>query len=341
MKALLLVDKKKLELTDVPVPPIGQDDLLVRIQACGICGSDVHGYDGSTGRRIPPVVMGHEAAGLVESIGPGVKKFRPGDRITFDSTIYCGQCPFCRAGKINLCDRRRVLGVSCAEYRQDGCFAEFVAIPQRIACPLPDAMTFEDAAMVEAVSVAVHAVGRTNVKSAKVLVVGSGMIGQLILQAVRAAGCATLVAVDLDDNRLKQAKQLGADFALNASSPDLNKEILELTGGGAEVAFDAVGTSVSMRTAIGAARKGATVVLVGNISPQVDLPLQSVVTRELSLLGSCASAGEYPQCLELMANRKIDVRPLISAVAPLVEGAQWFKRLYDREPGLMKVILKP
>jgi L-iditol 2-dehydrogenase len=340
MKALLLVDKKRFELTDIPAPTPARGELLVRIKACGICGSDVHGYDGSTGRRIPPVVMGHEAAGVVEGIGPGVHHFRPMDRITFDSTIYCGQCDFCREGKINLCDRRRVLGVSCGEYRQDGCFAEFVTIPERIAYGLADAMTFDEAAMVEAVSIAVHAVGRASVQSAVTLVVGAGMIGQLIIQAAKAAGCGMLVAVDLDQSRLKCARQFGADHVLDAAVPDLMEQIQQLTGG-VQVAFDAVGTSVSMGTVIGALRKGGTGVLVGNISPRVDLPLQTVVTRELSVLGSCASRGEYPQCLELIARREIDVRPLISAVVPLEEGPRWFDRLYAREPGLMKVILKP
>jgi L-iditol 2-dehydrogenase len=242
---------------------------------------------------------------------------------------------------VNLCDRRRVLGVSCADYRQDGCFAEFAVIPRRIAYRLPEAMAFEEAAMVEAVSVAVHAVARTTVKSASVLVVGVGMIGQLIAQAARAAGCGKLIVVDLDEGRFEQAKRFGADHALNAADPELIAKIQQLSGGGAQVAFEAVGNSASLRTALDGVRKGASVVLVGNISPQVELPLQSVVTREISLLGSCASSGEYPRCLELMSEGKINVRPLISAVAPLEDGAGWFARLYDREPGLMKVILKP
>ena len=138
MNALLLVDKERLEMTAMPVPDIAADELLVGVRACGICGSDVHGYDGSTGRRIPPIVMGHEAAGVVEQVGKDVRGFAPGDRITFDSTVYCGKCDYCRAGRINLCDNRRVLGVSCGEYRRHGCFAEFVAIPQHIAYKLPD-----------------------------------------------------------------------------------------------------------------------------------------------------------------------------------------------------------
>jgi L-iditol 2-dehydrogenase len=343
MKAMLLVDKKKLEMTDMPAPAIGSSDLLVRVKACGICGSDVHGYDGSTGRRIPPIVMGHEAAGVIQDVGAEVQNFRPGDRITFDSTIYCGECAYCRAGAINLCDRRRVLGVSCGDYRQHGCFAEFVAIPQHIAYKLPQVMPFEHAAMIEAVSIALHSVHRTPlVLGDSVVVVGAGMIGQLIVQALRAAGCGTLIAIDLDESRLARAKQFGADHVFSASAPDLLKNIADLTDGrGANIAFEAVGATAPFKTAVASVRKGGAVTLVGNVSPTVEMPLQSIVTRELTLLGVCSSRGEYPACMELMARGKIDVRPLISEVAPLEQGPAWFARLYNHEAGLMKVILQP
>src|SRR6478672_4732521 len=126
MKALLLSEYRRLELRDVAAPQPAAGEVLVRVAACGICGSDVHGYDGSTGRRIPPIVMGHEAAGTVVGVGSAVKAFAPGDRVTFDSTVYCGVCDFCRAGQINLCNNRQVIGVSCAEFRRAGAFAEFI-----------------------------------------------------------------------------------------------------------------------------------------------------------------------------------------------------------------------
>jgi L-iditol 2-dehydrogenase len=132
MRALLLSEYKKLSVVDMPAPEIGDDDVLVRVRACGICGSDIHGYDGSTGRRIPPLVMGHEAAGVIERVGPRVQGFAAGDRVSFDSTVSCGTCEFCRRGQINLCDNRTVLGVSCGDYRRHGAFAEFVAVPSRI-----------------------------------------------------------------------------------------------------------------------------------------------------------------------------------------------------------------
>jgi threonine dehydrogenase-like Zn-dependent dehydrogenase len=161
------------------------------------------------------------------------------------------------------------------------------------------------------------------------------------VQALKAAGWEKIIAVDLDEARLEKAKQCGAEIAMNAKQPDLIEAIRSLTGGGAQAAFEVAGAGASFQVAVDSVRKGGTVVLVGNSSPRVEMALQTVVTKELSLLGSCASRGEYPQCLDLMGRGKIDVRPLISAVAPLEEGASWFARLYAHEPGLMKVILKP
>src|SRR5579862_2138346 len=186
MEALLLTEYKKLEVVGMPVPEIGPDDVLVRVRACGICGSDVHGFDGSTGRRIPPLVMGHEAAGEVSRVGSEVHDLAVGDRVTFDSTIYCGQCFFCARGDINLCDNRQVLGVSPGEYRRHGAFAEYVSVPRRIMYRLPDNLSYEQAAMIEAVSVAVHGVNLTPVRLGdSAVVVGSGMIGLLAMQAAK------------------------------------------------------------------------------------------------------------------------------------------------------------
>jgi L-iditol 2-dehydrogenase len=186
MNALLLKQYMELELVDMPVPEIGPEEVLVRVRACGICGSDVHGLDGKTGRRIPPLVMGHEAAGEVVATGAAVVDLTPGDRVTFDSTVYCGGCFFCTRGDVNLCDRREVLGVSPGPYRRHGAFAEYVAVPRRIMYRLPDNLSYEQAALIEAVSVAVHAVNLTPVVLGDTaVVVGSGMIGLLAMQAVR------------------------------------------------------------------------------------------------------------------------------------------------------------
>jgi L-iditol 2-dehydrogenase len=343
MKALLLSQYNQLAVADLPAPEPGNDEILVRVAACGICGSDVHGYDGTSGRRIPPIVMGHEAAGVVESVGAGVHDYKPGDRITFDSTVYCGACDFCKRGEINLCDNRQVVGVSCGDYRRPGAFAEFVVVPQRICYHLPKDLKFEEAAMLEAVSVAIHAVRVSEMKGGETaLVIGAGMIGLLTLQAAKAAGASKVLIADIDATRLERAKSLGAEETLMLSGDALVQEVLQRTGGkGVDLVLEAVGREETIAASVASVRKGGTVTLIGNITPQVKIPLQAVVSRQIRLQGSCASAGEYPEAMELLASGKIKVKPLITAVAPLSDGPQWFARLHSGEPNLMKVVLDP
>jgi L-iditol 2-dehydrogenase len=287
--------------------------------------------------------MGHEAAGIIHAAGPGVTGWQAGERVTFDSTISCGQCYFCRQGLINLCDNRRVMGVSCAEYRQDGAFAEYVILPQHILYRLPESLTYEEAVMVEPLSVAFHAVNRVPLSiNDSAVVVGAGMVGLLVIQALRLAGCGQVIAVDVDQDRLNLACRLGADVGLRSDLFDIPAKVAQLTSGrGADVGFEVVGISQTVKTALACLRKGGSLGLVGNLSASVDFPLQFAVTRQITLFSSCASAGEYSACLEMLARKSVEVHPLISAVAPLSEGNAWFQRLYHREPGLMKVILAP
>ena len=343
MKALLLTRYMQLEMTEMPAPAIGPDDVLVRVRACGICGSDVHGLDGTTGRRIPPLVMGHEAAGEVVEVGTAVADLGAGERVTFDSTVYCGRCYYCTRGEQNLCDNREVLGVSPGPYRRHGAFAEYVAVPRRIVYRLPDGLSYERAAMIEAVGVAVHAVGLTPVRLGDTaVVVGTGMIGLLTIQAALRAGCGRVIAVDPEPGRLKLARAAGASDTVDPRAGDAAEAIRALTGGrGADVAWECVGATEPVAAAIGSVRKGGAVTLVGNVSPRVEVPLQAVVSRQIRVQGSCASNGEYPACMEMVARGAIEVDSLISAVAPLEEGAAWFGKLYRREGNLMKVILRP
>jgi L-iditol 2-dehydrogenase len=341
MKALLLSQYRRLEVSEIPRPTLGRGEVLVRVAACGICGSDVHGYDGSSGRRIPPIVMGHEAAGVVAEVGAEVNGLRPGDRVTFDSTVYCGDCASCRRGEVNLCDKRQVLGVSCGDYRRNGAFAEFVAVPARIVHTLPEDLSFEEAALLEAVAVALHAVSLVPIPpESSALVVGAGTIGLLVQQALRVAGCSRVFVTDIDDTRLALSKRLGATAVLK-SGPDFAAELSSASKNGVDVAVEAVGVTPTVATAINSARKGGSVILVGNVSPEVTIPLQAVVTRQIRLQGSCASAGEYPRAIELMSTGQINVKPLITAVVPLDDGPHWFERLYRRESNLMKIILTP
>ena len=343
MKALVLEQYRQLVYKDMPEPEMGPEDVLIHVSACGICGSDVHGMDGSSGRRIPPIIMGHEAAGVITQVGSAVAGWKPGDRVTFDSTIYCGKCYFCRRGDINCCDNRRVVGVSCADYRQHGAFADYVAVPQHILYRLPDKLSFERATLVEPLSIAFHSVNITPISlNDSAVVVGAGMVGLLVIQALRASGCGQIIAVDIDPDRLNLACRLGANRGLLSDSPDIVQQILRFTDNrGADIVFDVVGIAPTVKLAVQSARKRGIVTLIGNLAPSVELPLQTVVTRGLTLLGSLASRGEYPAALEMIERGAINVDALIGAIAPLADGAAWFDRLYKRESGLLKVVLMP
>lgn len=343
MKALVLDEYNQLNFRDFPEPEIEENEVLIKVKACGICGSDVHGMDGSTGRRIPPIIMGHEASGEIVETGKEVKKWKSGDRVTFDSTIYPLNDWYTVQGHYNLSDNRKVLGVSPGEYRKHGAFAEFVAVPEHILYKIPHNVSFAEAAMVEPIAVAAHAINLSGIKPGEsAVVVGTGMVGIFVLQLLKIAGANPVIALDIDQQKLELAKKTGADFTMNPNDGEALKQIKEQTKNrGADFGFEVVGITDSVKMCIDSLRKGGTAVLVGNLSSEIQFPLQKVVTQEIRVQGSCAINGEYEMVLDMLSAKKINTEELISAVAPLSEGADWFGRLYNKEPGLNKVILVP
>lgn len=343
MKALVLEEYNKLVYKDVPDPEPNGNEVLIKVMACGICGSDVHGLDGSTGRRIPPMIMGHEASGIIVKTGADVKDFNSGERVTFDSTVYPLNDWFTLEGMYNLSDNREVLGVSPGTYRRNGAFAEYVVIPQHILYKIPENVTFEQAAMTEAVAVALHAIKISGIKPGDTcVVVGTGMIGVFILKLLKISGASKIIAIDMNQERLEKARSSGAQYTFLPSEAGLDEKVKAVTNNrGADISFEAVGKSETVNLSIDLLRKGGKAVLVGNISPKVEFPLQKVVTRELKVFGSCAIRGEYEAVLGFLETGVISVDDQISVVAPLSEGAIWFDKLYRGESGLNKVILKP
>ncbi len=343
MNALVLQNYGNLVFTSIEKPKPSPTEVLVRIHSTGICGSDVHGFNGSTGRRVPPLVMGHEAAGVIETVGSDVTDFNPGERVTFDSTIYCGSCRFCLDGQVNFCNQRKVLGVGCDEYSQAGTFAEYICVPGHILYHLPDQVSFVEGAMVEPLSIAVHAVSLTPINVGDTaVVIGAGVIGLLTLQVLIASGCSRVFVADLDEDRLKLALELGAEETFNSGSVNLPEKLRSRTNErGVDCAIDAVGLSATVNTAIFTLKKGGALTIIGNFSPTIEFPLQYLVSHQIRVQGSNASSGEYPTCIDMIKNQRVNVRRLISEVAPLSEGALWIQRLEKGHSGINKVILEP
>jgi len=343
MKALVLEEYNKLVYKDVEEPQPVSGEVLIRVKACGICGSDIHGMDGSTGRRQPPLIMGHEASGVIVKTGKDVTRWKEGDRVTFDSTVYPLNDWFTLKGRYNLSEGREVVGVSPKEYKRHGAFAEYLVIPQHILYKIPDNVSFEQAAMVEPAAVAAHAVRISGINIGdSAVVVGSGMIGAFIVGMLKTAGATPIIAVDVDDEKLKTASKYGADITINSKNQSVADIFRSHTKGrGADVGFEAVGISATVNTLIDSIRKGATAVLVGNLTPVIEFPLQKAVTSEIKIQGSCAICGEYETVLDMIACGALRVDDMISATAPLSEGPEWFRKLYHKEGNFNKIILIP
>jgi len=341
MKALVHTKPFVMEYRDVPKSECMDNEVIVKIASVGICGSDVYGFTGKTGRRIPPIIMGHEAAGEIVEVADN-SIYMIGDRVTFDSTIYCGKCKYCVDGKVNLCSDRKVLGVSCNEYIQNGAMSEYISIPERIIYKLEENIDYNDAALIEPASVAYHAISMVNVhQGEQVMVVGAGVIGLIIIQALKIFGCENIIAVDIDKKRLEIAEYYGANVVIHSKKSDPLLYIRKNFDNKIDVVFEAVGKEETVYLAVESTRKRGRIILIGNITPDALIPLQKVVTMELNIIGSCASAGEYPLIIKDLSDLKLDFKKIITTKAPLEEGEKWFKILHEGNSNEIKVVLNP
>ncbi len=339
MRGLVYEGPGRLRLTDVATPVPAAGEALIRVAACGICGSDVHGYRGLTGRRTPPVIMGHEFTGVVERLGGGVKRVKPGDRVAVQPLIFCGACPACRQGLTNRCPNRRMYGVMDC----NGAMAEYVAVHEKQIYPLPAWVDDVHGSLLEPLAVAFSAVRRAERADARrALVVGTGTIGLMIVQMLRASRPGIrILAADVNAGRLDLARQMGADAVFDPSGADARSILAGATDGeGVDLAFEAVGLAATVRQALGALRPGGLCVWVGNSAKMIEIDMQETVVRELEVRGTYAyTHGAFGETLALLAGGALHLDPLISRVAPLREGPVWFEKLAAATDDLVKVIL--
>lgn len=339
MKALVYEGPWQMPVREIPAPEPGPGEVIVSVKATGICGSDVHGFTGATGRRIPPMVMGHEFSGVISALGPGVTGHRVGDRVVVQPIITCGRCVNCLAGLPNICLNRRGLGMMTT----NGSNAEAVAVPQQLLYDLPAEVPWEQAALVEPLSVAMHAANMSPIRLMDtVVILGAGTIGLLTLLACRLKGAGAVIVSDLSPHRLEVARRLGADAAVNPAQEDLAAVVRQYAGeAGAAVVIEAVGITATARQSLELVRPGGHVTWIGNAAPTIEIGMQQVVTREITVRGVYAFNVEFGRAIEALRSRRVDVTPIIEQVAPLEAGPQIFHDLAKGTLDAVKVVLQP
>ncbi len=342
MKALVYKGAEIIELEDIEPPAAVDDESLLKVRAVGICGSDFEGFSGKTGRRTPPMVMGHELAGTVE-IPAQNSKFRKGAKVVVQPKLYCGKCAFCRQGLTNLCSGAEFFGVMS----KNGGMAEYLAVPERCLHRVNEDLDLQKACMAEPLAVAYRAAHQvaeeTQRRAEYTVLVGAGTIGLLILQVIKRRGAHNIIVSDMSDSRLDVAQRLGADFRINPQKEDFIARIQEITKNEmVDVAFEAVGFGASVSQAHSALKNRGTIVWVGLAQQMIEINMHRIVTAELNVRGSFLySEEDFVNCLRLIETGAIQLDPIISMSVNLEKGVEAFKNLQNNKDGrIIKIILQ-
>lgn len=308
-----------LKIKETPIPEPGADEILVRVAACGLCHTDLHYIDhGVPTAKQPPLILGHEAAGIVAQVGGKVQDLKEGDRVLLPAILTCGHCPACRSGRENICQRMKMFGNDI-----NGAFAEYVTAPAKDVFILPDEIPLiEGCIIADAVTTPYHAVkNRAEVRPGDhVVIYGCGGVGLNVVQFAHLAG-GQVIAVDIADEKLEWARKLGASAAINAKqTPEVGRAVRKLTGGGADIAIEAIGNPVTMQAAFSTLRPGGRLVVIGYSDHDVALNAGRIMYREMEIRGSLGCRlVDYPRVIELVRSGRILVEPLVTARFPLAE----------------------
>jgi len=338
MKALVYTAPRRMELQDLPRPEPGSGEVLIKVEAAGICGSDVHGFRGLSARRKPPLVMGHELTGRVAALGPGIVDVPLEQQVVVNPLLPCDTCELCLSGRSYICPNRKLIGMDLP-----GAFAEYVTVPASSLYPLPEGMSPTVGTMAEPLANTVHII-RHNVFGLVqgVAILGAGIQGLLALQMVRVAGITPRISIDIEPHRLEIASRFGAKVIINAREQDPVAIVREATKGrGVDLVIDAVGADVTRQQAIAMAAPGGRVVFLGLNEVMSELDCQAIVTQELTVHGSYAySPHDFLTALDLLASGRVEVASWLEE-APLVDGQRVFEMLADRPGEHIKAVLIP
>ncbi|MDR1797249.1 MAG: NAD(P)-dependent alcohol dehydrogenase [Clostridiales Family XIII bacterium] len=318
MKVAVMTGLGEMEFVERPVPSPADDEVLVKLEYVGVCGSDLHYYElGAIGDFVvePPFVLGHECAGTVVEIGKGVTDLKKGDRVALEPGITCGKCEFCKTGRYNLCPDV----IFFATPPVDGVFQEYVAHKADLCFKLPDNVSTLEGALIEPLAVGFHAANQSGgIVGQTAVVMGAGCIGLMSLLALKARSVSTVVVVDVMPKRLDKALEIGADAAINAKEKDVTAEILNLTGGkGADVVIDAAGSEATFEQGVDCLKKGGTLVFVGYTpDEQAKFPVNVALNKELDLKTVFRYRNIYPMAIEAVAGGKIDLKSIVTKIYP-------------------------
>ncbi|MDR0637484.1 MAG: zinc-binding dehydrogenase [Spirochaetaceae bacterium] len=342
MKALYYTGVKTMELRDIPLPVPQEGEYLIRVKANGICGSDFEGYLGKTGRRIPPLIMGHEVSGIIEE-APAGGAYPCGLRVVVFPKPFCGVCDYCKAGLVNVCPEGICMGVMDV----NGSMTEYISVEEKYLLPFSEGLSFNEASMTEPLAVAyrsVHKISREEIgKAAYSMVIGAGTIGLLIVSLLKLRGAKNVAVSDVSPFRLAAAQKLGADFIVHAQGRDFLEQVKAITGGKlCDISFEAVGIAPTAANSLASLRIGGTAVWVGNAQKIVEVNMQHIVTTELTIKGNYVyDFSGFSESLKLLEKHQINIAALMTNTYPLAEGVQAFKDLENNRDGKMiKVFLE-
>lgn len=342
MKAAVIRNNpRRICIEEVPIPTPGPDDVLVLVKACGLCGSDIHGFlDAESRGRVEGLIMGHEPSGIVAASGDRVTHFHPGDRVVIDPQFSCGTCYACRHAWYNICEQGGIIGSALRGFHQ-GAMAEYVVVGERHLHRLPDEMSFEEGALMEPVSNAIHAVNRAGIRVGdRVAVMGAGTIGLCMIQAARVAGAGHITAIDISDYHLEMAKQLGADEVVNSTRCEAIETVKNLYDGiGADVTIEAVGLGETYRQASLMTRKRGTLVFFGAARDTANINLYPFLHRELNIVGCTGFDVELDIGLSLVKQGKIQVKPLITHCFSIKDTAEAIETAVKKPGEVLKAVL--
>lgn len=342
MRALIYYGPRDIRYEEVPAPKPKEGEVLVRVKSVSICGSDLAGFKAVSAMRAPGLIMGHEFSGEIAQLGEGVTKLKVGDRVGVVTNLYCGKCQDCRDGRTNVCDYRYIIGTTMKAGSYNGAMSEYVVAPAEKIMNLPDNVSFDEAALVEPLSISLRATKHAgDLKGKTVAVFGTGPIGLMGIMCMKSFGAKRIVAIDILENRLEIARKCGATDTI-LSNDDVSRITRQMTDGvGIDVVFDAAGVPATVNTAIEIARNGGTVLMVGMASPTFEIEYKHAVVKELTLQSSYMYTTEMREGLQMIIDGKLNVAQMITSRHPLSEGPKVFQDLASGNTKEVKVILFP